>query len=282
MDIHRGQHRISIMARVLSVSRSGFYYWRTRTDPGPRAKAQAQLDELVAAAFAHFRRRYGAPRITRHLAEQGHCYDAKTVASSLRRQGLRARAAKRFKATTDSNHTWPVAENILEQDFTTERANEKWVGDITYLWTDEGWVYFAVILDLYSRRVIGWSMDKTMTAKLVCDALQMALWRRKMPRGVIVHTDRGSQYCSKAYQRMLRRHGLVCSMSRKGSCYDNACAESFFHSMKIEAIYGERFPTRHSIRQEVFEYIETFYNTVRQHSTLGYISPAAFEATAVA
>ena len=193
MDIHRGQHRISIMARVLSVSRSGFYYWRTRTDPGPRAKAQAQLDELVAAAFAHFRRRYGAPRITRHLAEQGHCYDAKTVASSLRRQGLRARAAKRFKATTDSNHTWPVAENILEQDFTTERANEKWVGDITYLWTDEGWVYFAVILDLYSRRVIGWSMDKTMTAKLVCDALQMALWRRKMPRGVIVHTDRGSQ-----------------------------------------------------------------------------------------
>ena len=248
----------------------------------PRAKAQAQLDELVAAAFAHFRRRYGAPRITRHLAEQGHCYDAKTVASSLRRQGLRARAAKRFKATTDSNHTWPVAENILEQDFTTERANEKWVGDITYLWTDEGWVYFAVILDLYSRRVIGWSMDKTMTAKLVCDALQMALWRRKMPRGVIVHTDRGSQYCSKAYQRMLRRHGLVCSMSRKGSCYDNACAESFFHSIKIEAIYGERFPTRHSVRQEVFEYIETFYNTVRQHSTLGYISPEAFEATAVA
>ena len=133
MDVHRGQHRISIMVRVLSVSRSGFYYWRTRTDPGPRAKAQAQaqLDELVAAAFAHFRRRYGAPRITRHLAEQGHCHDAKTVASSLRRQGLRARAAKRFKATTDSNHTWPVAENILEQDFTIERANEKWVGDIS-------------------------------------------------------------------------------------------------------------------------------------------------------
>ena len=169
------------MARVLGVSRSGFYYWRTRTGPGPRAQAQAQLDELVAAAFEHFKGRYGAPRITRHLAEQGRCYDAKTVASSLRRQGLRAKAAKRFKATTDSNHTRPVAENVLEQDFTAERANEKWVGDITYLWTDEGWVYLAVILDLYSRQVIGWSMDKTMTAKLVCDALQMALWRRKMP-----------------------------------------------------------------------------------------------------
>ena len=191
------------MARVLGVSRSGFYYWRTRTGPGPRAQAQARLDELVAAAFEHFEGCYGAPRITRHLAEQGRCYDAKTVASSLRRQGLRAKAAKRFKATTDSNHTRPVAENVLEQDFTAERANEKWVGDITYLWTDEGWVYLAVILDLYSRQVIGWSMDKTMTAKLVCDALQMALWRRKMPQGVIVHTDRGSQYCSKSYQRML-------------------------------------------------------------------------------
>lgn len=270
------------MARVLGVSRSGFYHWRTRTEPGPRAVARAKLDALVVAAFHHFTRRYGAPRITRYLDEQGYCYDDKTVASSLRRQGLRAKAAKRFKATTDSNHNRPVAENVLEQNFTAERPNEKWAGDITYLWTDEGWVYLAVILDLYSRQVIGWAMDKTMTAKLVCDALQMALWRRKMPEGVIVHTDRGSQYCSNAYQRMLRQHQLVCSMSGKGNCFDNACAESFFHSMKIETIYGERFATRQSIRQEVFEYIETFYNTIRQHSTLGYISPEAFEAAAVA
>jgi len=163
-----------------------------------------------------------------------------------------------------------------------ERRQGAPVRPYTYLWTDEGWVYLAVILDLHSRQVIGWAMDKTMTSKLVCDALQMALWRRKMPQGVIVHTDRGSQYCSKAHQRILRRHHLVCSMSGKGNCYDNACAESFFHSMKIEAIYGERFPTRRSIQQEVFEYIETFYNTIRQHSTLGYISPDAFEAAAVA
>ena len=221
MDVYSAQHRITIMAQVLNVSRSGFYNWRRRTEPGPRAKAQAKLDELVAAAFAHFKRRYGAPRITRHLDDQGHRYDDKTVASSLRRQGLRAKAAKRFKATTDSNHSRPVAENLLEQNFTAERPNEKWAGDITYLWTDEGWVYLAVILDLHSRQVIGWAMDKTMTSKLVCDALQMALWRRKMPQGVIVHTDRGSQYCSKAYQRILRRHHLVCSMSGKGNCYDN-------------------------------------------------------------
>ena len=282
MKTHSAQHGITVMARVFSVPRSGFYYWRKHTEPGPRAVAQAKLDELVATAFKRFKRRYGAPRITRHLDEQGHHYDDKTVASSLRRQGLRAKAAKRFKATTDSNHNRAVAENVLEQDFTAERPNEKWAGDITYLWTDEGWVYLAVILDLYSRQVIGWAMDKTMTAKLVCDALHMALWRRKMPRGVTVHSDRGSQYCSKAYQRMLRRNHLVCSMSGKGNCYDNACAESFFHSIKIEAIYGERFPTRQSIRQEVFEYIETFYNTTRQHSTLGYISPEAFEAANVA
>jgi transposase InsO family protein len=221
METHSGQHGITIMARVLSVSRSGFYLWRKRIEPGPRALAQTKLDELVAVAFAHFRCRYGAPRITRHLSEQGHYYDGKTVASSLRRQGLRAKAAKRFKVTTDSKHNRPVAKNLLEQDFTAERPNQKWAGDITYLWTDEGWVYLAVILDLFSRQVIGWAMSDRMTATLVCDALQMALWRRKMPKGVIVHSDRGSQYCSDAYRRMLRRRGLVCSMSGKGNCYDN-------------------------------------------------------------
>jgi transposase InsO family protein len=142
----------------------------------------------------------------------------------------------------------------------------------------ERWVYLAVILDLFSRQVVGWAMNERITAALVCDALQMALWRRNRPEGVIVHTDRGSQYCSEAYQRMLRQHGLLCSMSGTGNCYDNACVESFFHSMKIETIHGDRYLSRHDVRQEVFEYIETFYNTTRQHSTLGYVSPAAFEA----
>ena len=251
-------------------------------EPGPRARARAELDALVKGTFVHFKSRYGAPRITRHLNDNGQPCDEKTVASSLRRQGLRAKAAKRFKATTKSDHGRPVADNVLEQDFTAAKANEKWAGDITYLWTDEGWVYLAVFLDLHSRRVVGWAMDKTMTAQLVCDALQMALWRRKRPQGVIVHTDRGSQYCSRRYQQLLAKHGLICSMSSTGNCFDNACAETFFHSMKIEAIYGNRYPTRQSVRQEVFEYIETFYNTTRLHSSLGYVSPSQFEMAAVA
>lgn len=279
---HAGQFRITVMTRVLEVSRSAYYRWLGRGEPGPRAKARAKLDALVKAAFEHFKSRYGAPRITRHLDDNGHHYDEKTVAASMRRQGLRAKAAKRFKATTKSDHGRPVAENVLAQDFCTAGPDEKWAGDITYLWTDEGWVYLAVLLDLHSRQVIGWAMDKTMTAQLVCDALQMALWRRKMPRGVIVHTDRGSQYCSSQYQRTLRQYGLICSMSGTGNCFDNACAEAFFHSLKIEAIYGNRYPTRESVRQEVFEYIETFYNTTRLHSYLGYVSPSQFEMAAVA
>ena len=282
MQALSGEFSVVMMAQVLKVSRSGYYRWRRGREPGPRAKARQALDVLVREAFEHFRCRYGAPRITRHLSDNGQPYDEKTVAGSLKRQGLRAKGAKRFKATTDSNHNRPVAENLLEQDFTAQAANEKWAGDITYLWTDEGWVYLAVVLDLYSRQVVGWAMDKTMTANLVCDALQMALWRRKMPMGVIVHTDRGSQYCSNAYQDLLRKHGLICSMSAKGNCYDNACAETFFHSLKIEAIYGNRYRTRNHIRQEVFEYIETFYNTTRLHSSLGYVSPSQFERAAVA
>ncbi len=276
------QFRVTVMTRVLEVSRSAYYRWLRGDEPGPRAKARAKLDALVKATFEHFARRYGAPRITRHLNDGGHSCDEKTVAASLRRQGLRAKAAKRFKATTSSDHGRPVAQNVLAQDFTASGPNQKWVGDITYLWTDEGWVYLAVILDLHSRQVIGWAMDKTMTAQLVCDALQMALWRRQMPRGVIMHTDRGSQYCSHQYQRMLRKHALICSMSGTGNCYDNACAESFFHSLKIEAIYGNRYPTREKVRREVFKYIETFYNTTRLHSFLGYVSPSQFEMDAVA
>ena len=200
----------------------------------------------------------------------------------MRRQGLRAKAAKKFKATTNSKHNLPVAPNLLNQDFTATAPNQKYVGDITYLWTDEGWLYLAIVIDLYSRLVVGWAMSKRMTAQLACDALQMALWRRRMPTGVIVHSDRGSQYCSGAYQALIRKHGLLCSMSAKGNCYDNACAESFFHSLKVEAIHGERFATREEMRKTVFEYIEVDYNRNRRHSANGFISPEAFEAKNVA
>jgi putative transposase len=220
--------------------------------------------------------------VSRDLSDAGQHYDRKTVATSMRRQGLRAKAAKKFKATTNSKHSLPVAPNLLQQDFTATAPNRKYVSDITYLWTDEGWLYLATVIDLYSRLVVGWAMSERMTTQLVCDALQMALWRRRMPTGVIVHSDRGSQYCSAAYQALIRKHDLLCSMSAKGCCYDNACAESFFHTLKVEAIHGERFASREEMRQTVFQYIEVDYNRTRRHSANGYISPEAFEAQRVA
>lgn len=283
MESHRQEFRVKAMARVLNVSRSGFYQWRAcRGQPSVRRQQQAERDGHVRTIFVRHKGRYGAIRITRELKAQGRQHDEKTISASLKRQGLRAKAAKKFKATTHSQHTLPVSPNLLEQDFTANAPNEKWVGDITYLWTDEGWLYLAVILDLYSRKVIGWSMSERMTADLVCGALAMALWRRGRPKGVIVHSDRGSQYCSDAYRKLIKTHKLRQSMSAKGNCYDNACAESFFHSLKVEAVHGERFAIRESMRQTVFEYIETYYNQIRQHSANGYTSPAAFEAKRVA
>ena len=204
------------------------------------------------------------------------------MTASLRRQNFRATAARKFKATTNSRHGLPVAPNLLEQDFSATAPNQKWVGDTTYLATGEGWLYLAVLIDLYSRKVIGWAMSERMTADLVGDALQMALWSRKMPKGVIVHSDRGSQYCSSLYQSLLTRHDLRCSMSAKDNSYDNACAESFFHSLKVEAIHGERLTIRETMRRQVFEYIELDYNRQRRHSAIGMTSPEAFEARMIA
>jgi len=271
----------TVSGRVLKVSRSGFYAW-CRRGPSLRQRAREALDRQVKGVFERCKGRYGAPRITAELAARGLRRDPKTVAASLRRQGLRAKAARKFKATTDSRHALPVSPNLLGQDFTATGPNQKWVGDITYLWTAEGWLYLAVILDLYSRQVIGWALSVRMTAELVGDALLMALWRRGFPRGVIVHSDRGSQYCSAAYRRLLSAHGLCQSMSAKGNCYDNACAESFFHSLKVEAIHGERILIRDAMRQIVFEYIEVDYNRTRRHSACGNLSPMAFEALASA
>lgn len=282
MRQHRVEFSVTLMARVLNVSRSGFYDWCKPRGPSARAAARDLLDERVKVVFEAHKGRYGAPRVAAELREPGHGYDEKTVASSLRRQGLRARAARRFKATTNSNHALPVAPNLLAQDFTASRPNEKWVQDITYLATDEGWLYLAVVIDLYSRQVVGWAMSERMKAKLVCDALTMALFRRGFPSGVIVHSDRGSQYCSRRYRRLLEKHALRCSMSKRGDCFDNACAESFFHTLKVELTHGERYAARQDLRQVVFEYIETYYNRVRRHSALGFISPATFEKKKVA
>ena len=271
------------MCRVLGASRSGFYAWcHRRKQPSVRQQQRDLLDRQVAEAFAFRKGRSGSPGLTLDLAEEGHLYNPKTVAASMKRQRLRAKAAKKFKATTNSNHNLPVAPNLLAQDFAATDQNQKWVGDITYLQTTEGWLYLAVVIDLYSRLVVGWAMSERMTADLVCNALQMALWRRRMPKKVIVHSDRGSQYCSTPYRELLSKHELRCSMSAKGNCYDNACAESFFHSLKVEVVHGEPVVTRKELRRIVFEYIEVDYNRTRRHSANGYISPEAFEAQLVA
>lgn len=276
MQANEGEFRVRLMCRLLSVSRSGYYAWRGRA-PSQRAQARAALDAQVKQAFEGRKGREGAPRLSRRLGR-----GRRPVAESLRRQGLRAKAAKKFKATTNSNHALPVAENLLKQDFTAQRPKQVWVGDITCIGTDEGWLYLAVVLDLFSRRVVGWSMSERMTATLVCDALTMALFARKRPRGVIMHTDRGSQYCSKEHRKLLEDNGLIASMSAKGNCYDNAAMESWNHSLKVEAIHGERFATHSQARAHVFDYIEVDYNRTRLHSTLGYLSPEEFELSRIA
>jgi transposase InsO family protein len=262
----------------LSVSTSGYYDWVNRQDkPAKRNERRSVIDEAIRIAFEDRKQRYGSPRLQVDLNESGFPVALNTVAESMRRQGLVAKAGRKFKATTNSAHNLPVFPNLLNQDFTCEKANEKWAGDITYLWTDEGWLYLAVVLDLFSRRVIGWSMNQRMTKQLVCDAMQMAIDQRTDFAGVIMHTDRGSQYCSKQFQGMLKDNHIRPSMSKKGDCYDNACSESFFHTLKVEAIHGELFPTRQTMREVVFEYIETDYNRTRHHTTIGNTSPVNFE-----
>ena len=278
---HEGQYAVILMCRVLTVSRSGYYGWRGRP-PSDREQANVRLAADVQRIYTEHKGRTGAPRITKHLREEGQAVGKNRVASVMQAERLRAKAARKYKATTNSNHNLPVAPNLLKQDFAAARPNCKWVSDITYVATDEGWLYVAVVLDLYSRLVVGWAMSERMTAKLVCDALRMALWRRKMPTGVIVHSDRGSQYCSADHQRLLRDNHLLCSMSKKGDCYDNAAMESWNHSLKVEAIHGERFVTREIAKAQVFEYIEVYYNRRRLHSRLGYLSPETFEARQMA
>jgi transposase InsO family protein len=278
---HENQFPINLMCRMVAVSRSGYYDWRDRP-VSDRGQANQSLASEIKRIFDDEKGRPGSPRITRRLQEEGKSVGRHRVARIMRSHGWRAKAAKKYKATTNSNHSLPVAPNLLKQNFTADAPDQKWVSDITYIWTDEGWLYLAVVLELYSRRVIGWAINDRMTAALMCEALMMALWRHRMPKGVIVHSDRGSQYCSAAYQTLFSKHQLICSMSKKGDCYDNAAMESWNHSFKVEAIHGKRFLTRSAAKYQVFEYIEVYYNRKRLHSTLGYVSPEAFEAKKVA
>ena len=273
-----GQHNLSMMCRALKVTPQGYHQWFQRCPKRDKRRQEEQkLIGAIEEAYKDSQRTYGRVRVRRELRDQGINVGIKRVGDLMRQEGLRAKAAKKFRATTNSEHSKPVAENTLNRDFTATAPNQKWVGDITYIWTMEGWLYLAVVIDLFSRRVVGWSLSSRMTTELVCDALKMAVATRGRVADTLCHFDRGSQYASDIFQALLKRYGFTCSMSRKGNCWDNAVAESFFHSLKVEAIYGELFRTRDEARRTVFSWIECFYNLKRRHSALDYVSPAVFE-----
>jgi len=264
------------MCAFFNVSCSGYYSWLNRK-PSKRDIANKDLDQKIKVIFEANKYRYGAPRITEALKAQHDSYSLNRIARRMNKMHLKAIAKKKFKVTTDSEHTKPTYENILNRDFTTTTINQKWCSDISYVKTDEGWMYLAVVIDLYSRAVIGWSMESRMTKELVCSALIMALFKRKFPVGVIVHSDRGSQYCSDKYRKLIKDNKLIGSMSRKGNCWDNAIAESFFHTLKVELVHENKYKTREEAKSSIFRYIEQYYNRTRLHSTLDYKAPIDVE-----
>ena len=262
---------------LVEASASGYYDWLKRR-PSKREIQTRALDFQVKRVYDEHQGRYGYRRIYVELLEQGLFQGSR---ERIRRRmcylGLKAIHKRKFKRTTDSNHNKPVAPNLLNQKFSMSAKDQAWVGDITYVQVGQKWLYLAVVIDLYSRKVIGWAMDKRMKADLVCDALKMAVERRKLDEGLIMHTDRGSQYCSKKYQKLIKLHDLQCSMSGKGNCYDNAVCESFFHTLKVELIYQRKYKFRTQAKRSIFWYIEAYYNRVRRHSGIDYQSPIDFE-----
>lgn len=267
---------VRLLCRMLQVSRAGFYAWQARP-PAPRARADERLGLEIAAIHVESRHRYGSPRIHAELADRGCRTSRKRVARLMRVRGLVARRRRRFRVTTQSRHPFPIAPNVLARQFERARPDQAWVTDITYIPTGEGWLYLAVILDLWSRFAVGWAMSERITDDVTLDALDMALARRRPPPGLLHHSDRGSQYASGDYQKVLAEHGIVCSMSRRGNCWDNAVAESFFATLKVELVNDATWATRALARTALFDYIELFYNGPRRHSALGYLSPRAFE-----
>lgn len=267
---------VTVLCRILAVSRAGFYAAQARPVAG-RARRDAQLAVEIAAIHGESRQRYGSPRVHAELRARGRGVSRKRVARLMHHRGLAGRRRRRYRVTTDSRHPFPVAANVLARQFTAPAPDAVWVTDITYIPTGEGWLYLAVILDLCSRGIVGWAMSERITRRLTLDALGMALGHRRPPQGLLHHSDRGSQYASGDYQTALVRQGIVCSMSRRGDCWDNAVAESFFATLKVELVHDALWPTRAAARVAVFEYIEVFYNRQRRHSSLGFLSPLAFE-----
>jgi putative transposase len=265
------------MCQVLGVSTSGYYAWKKQV-PSQRELGNQKLVLQIKAVYAENHQVYGSPRIQNELSDQGIRCSEKRVARLMRQNGICARQAKRRRVqTTDSNHDLPVAPNVLDQQFEADEPGQKWVSDITYVPTQKGWLYLAAIMDLYSRRIVGWAMDKTLASSLVQQALEMALAGRLLKAGLLHHSDRGSQYASHEYRELLAAHKMVASMSRTGNCYDNAAMESFFSTLKCERVHHRDYATHDEARQDLFAYIELFYNRKRRHSALGYLSPVQYE-----
>ena len=277
---HRGTWPVDVICEALGVSRSGFYAWRMRP-VSQRARMDAQILVTVRSSFALSDRTYGARRVVDDVKDAGHLCGRQRVARLMRQEALWARPRRRARPIdTGERPLHMVAPNVLDRQFTATAPNQKWVADFTCVWTSEGWLYVAVVLDLFARRVVGWSMHATMTAQLVTDALIMAVWHRDAVEALLHHSDRGSQYTSESFQRLLHELGVTCSMSRSGNVWDNAVMESFFSTLKTERTNRKHYPTRDAARADVFDYVERFYNPLRRHSTLGNVSPANFERAA--
>jgi putative transposase len=275
IDRRRDRYPVRMMCRLLKVSRSGYYDWRSRPE-STTAKMDRELTRVIRRIHADSRGTYGSPRVTAEIRDQGYRHGQNKVARLMRIAGLRGCPQRRFKVTTQRDPSHPVAKNLLEQDFSAEAANQRWASDITYLRTRKGWLYLAVVMDLYSRRIVGWSMSRRISRHLVMDALTMAVEQR-CPEGTLIHhSDRGSQYTSDDFRELLEAHGITCSMSSRGNCYDNAVVESFFGLLKRERA-NRVYLTPDEARADAFDYIECFYNRKRRHGYLGNISPAAFE-----
>jgi putative transposase len=273
---HRVEFRVWLMCRVLGVSRSGYYAWLVRPESERSCRNRTLLSE-IRMVYHRSRRTYGSPRVTEELRASGLWCGEHRVARLMRRHGIKAKTVRKFRVTTNSKHAFPVAPNLLARQFTVSRPNAVWVSDITYTWTTEGWLYLAGVMDLYSRRIVGWAMSHRIDGELTLAALRQALTQRRPSAGLVHHSDRGKQYAASDYQKLLRDHGAIGSMSRKGDCWDNAPMESFFGTLKQELVYQEQFVTRDEAKAKVFEYIEVFYNRQRRHSLAGSHSPVEFE-----
>jgi len=274
---HEGKYPVSRICTLLDISRSGYYAWKNRK-PSQREHLKQALLDHIRRIYKLNRKAYGSPRVYVQLKKEGYSCNQKKVARLMRQDGLRGQRKYRRVITTNSKHSFPVAPNLLNRDFRAEKPNQKWVGDITYIPTAEGWLYLASVLDLFSRKVVGWEMSNQIDADLVEKALRMAFYQRQPDFGLLHHSDRGSQYASHQIRNILASNRVQVSMSRKGDCYDNAVMESFFGTLKNEWVHHQKYQTRSQARTDIFSYIEGFYNTVRLHSTLGYLSPNEFEA----